>query len=173
MALVKKERSALIFEIAEKSLEAGQSAKELSREQNQSRSSVTEARLILMFGTEEQIRLAREGEISLYKMSHLVRERMPFELRVQHRHKALVGSYTQTRREINLADAATWARLGPSVTALTELPSPKEMVAFVRAKRQRKLVIEKHLERATLWLMEFEHEWKQFHGRTTQGTDDA
>jgi hypothetical protein len=151
------------FRAAQESLEKKIPATELSKKNHTSRSTVTQARLILQFGTQEEIDAVRSGRIGARPVANAIRQRLAPEVREQFKNNH--GIFTDTRREVHKTEAQLWQGFGPHMKAFTELPHPSEMVRIALRNSERKKYVNNHLQAAIKYMEEFSNEWTRLTGQ--------
>lgn len=145
------------FMAARISLEKQIPATTLARQMNIDRSSVTVARLIVTFGTTEEINAAEHAKVGLRVMADKIRARMSPEQRSGWQNQAPV--FSDERREASKDDGTLWHKLRPAIVGLTELPTPKDMVALIKRNHLREATTRQNLASAFKWMEEFVNEW--------------
>lgn len=134
--------------------------------------SLSAARLIFEHGTPEEISKCRSGEWGVRDIAREIRKRLPPEIRAELQGRN--GKFTQLRRELLQTDSLVWAKLGPAITVLAEMPSPKDAVVIAKSSGKRKELTLRHLNTALEWLMEFEYEWSKLQlGKPSKDNTDA
>jgi hypothetical protein len=125
-----------------------------------SRGSATHAKMILEFGTEEEITQAKEGFIGLKHLRDDIMKRLPPEQIKEIR--ARNGAFSETARRSRHSGAELWARLSPMLKGVTLLPDPDDMVKIVKASHSREKSVNQYLNAASLWIKEFENAWRTY-----------
>jgi hypothetical protein len=123
------------------------------------KSSVTDAIVILTYGTTEEKLLAWEGNIPIRKISGPIRRRMsPEEVKAFgfKRRTEMRRDYAPIPGEIEV-----YHKLGPALVAMTELPDAAQTVKLLKRNPMRTKVIDARLEIAFKWLTEFTNEWRR------------
>jgi|SRR5712671_4866435 len=136
-----------------------------------SRSSVTQARTVLEFGTSQDIEDVRSGKIGVRPLADKIRKKISPEIKEELRKR--VGKTLSTNHLVTLAtDKALWAKFGPALRTFSELPHPKELIRVVMGNNGRKRVINMHLHNTTKWIEEFTNEWNKSR-RSEENNSDA
>lgn len=137
-----------------------------------SRHVVSAARLILEHGSPEDIKGVEESKIGFLATARKVRDLLPPDLVEARKLKYQNGGDMSLKmREELHAKATLWAKLGPAVRSLTELPLPSDMVSVVRASNKREESINLYLATAAKWLEEFTHEWAKYQEHKNNSSD--
>lgn len=167
--LVHYKASQKALEAAELSLkDSGVHATAAAAQFGVSRSSVTQARTVLEFGSPQDIADARSGKIGVRTLADKIRKDLPPETKGELRKRA--GKTLTANHLVALAtDKLLWAKLGPALRTFSELPHPKELISVVKGNNGRKRIINLYLHNATNWIEEFTNEWK----RSQEGASDT
>lgn len=167
---MKRKEVAMVAIAAAKAVVAGKaSITEAALQNNVSRDVVSEAKLILSYGSVEEIKAVETGASSITPIAAKIRRALPAETREAYRKRHVNGIYTEDRRANLHAKAILWAKLGPALRGLTELPLPSDMVKVVKGNGIREGSVNQYLNTATKWLEEFNHEWN----KTSINEDDT
>ena len=125
-----------------------------------SRGSTTHAKMVLEFGTEEEITQVREGFIGLKRQRDIIMKRLSPEQRKEI--KTRNGAFSETTRRSRHSGAELWARLSPMLKGVTLLPGPDDMVKIVKASHSREKSVDQYLSAASQWIKEFENAWRSY-----------
>lgn len=171
MAKPNAEIAKAAFVAASVSLEQKIPATVLARQMNLDRSAVSFARLILQFGTAEEMVAVQSGKLGIRVVADKVRSRMTPEQRISWQTQTPV--FTDERRQDHKDDGALWQKLRPAIMGLIELPAPKDMVAVVKRNNIRETNVNQNLATAFKWMEEFVNEWNRSNGGSiTSESDD-
>ena len=160
-SLVHQKASQKALEAAELSIkDSGVHATAAAAQFGVSRSSVTQGRTVLEFGTPQDIADVRNGKIGVRTLADRIRKNLPPETKEELRKR--VGKTLTANHLVALAtDKLLWAKLGPALRTLSELPHPKELISVVKGNNGRKKIINMYLRNATNWIEEFTNEWER------------
>ncbi len=136
---------------------------------NLARGTVAHARMILEFGTPEEIALADSGNSGLKTVRDAVRAHMTPEQRAELRSR--IGVHTPTRSEMTRAEAVLWRKFAPMLQNVTELPSPADLVKIVPRGARRDVTVNKYLDTAIQYLEDFRREWSAYQRSKTSGSN--
>lgn len=154
-ALAKK-----VLDAARLSFKVNEPASDIAKKFGVSRSSISVARLIVEFGTEEQLEIVSSGQVGFRTMGDIIRKSLPPEVRAKVQGKA--GVWTEARRQNQHSDSEIWQKLIGAISALKGLPKPEDVVRVVTKNGVRKITLENNLDAALNWIKDFEHEWNIF-----------
>ena len=146
---------------------------QVAEEAGLSRGSVNKARVIILYGTEDEIAQFKSGAYGLSDIYRRVKKHMTEEQIKEVLDRRFAGIRSEKFMTVSEQDTALWGDLRPALKSLTSLPSPKEMVGVVLRNRGREGTVNELLETATAWLMEFEHEWVSHQRQSKKDTSDA
>ena len=149
-------RAEKALEAAGQSLSHNRGVKELSEEYGISPGSIGRARVVLEYGTKEEITEARLKGVS--PVAARIRARWAPEIRKER--KIINGSNTIDRISKLNQQKELWASFGPSLVSLAKLPCAHDMVEVAAGHRQREAAVNVHLNIALNWLKEFTNAWE-------------
>lgn len=130
-----------------------------------SRHSILHARTVLEHGTAQELMDVTTGKLGLTIAYRAIRDRMSPEEREKLKKRHAPPS-TQAREKYS-GEAAIWAKLGPALRGLSELPSPQDVIKVITAHKARETTVTQHLDAASNWMEEFVNAWKGYKsGRT-------
>jgi hypothetical protein len=133
-----------------------------------SRGAVKYARMILMYGSVDDVKAIESGA-GLTPVAEKIRTKMtPEELALL---KKRSGVITDKRRENLQTDTILWGKFSPMLRGLTELPSPVDMLKVITTSGRREETVSKHLSIAIDWLQEFNNAWAEFQRNKRQHND--
>jgi len=160
-SLVHYNASRKALEAAELSLkDSGVHATAAATQFGVSRSSVTQGRTVLEFGTPQEIADAKSGKIGVRTLAEKIRKNISPEIKEELRKR--VGKTLTAKHLATLAtDKMLWSKLGLVLRTLSELPHPKELIPVVKGNNSRKQTVNLFLHNATNWIEEFNHEWER------------
>ncbi len=119
------------------------------------RTSVSNAMLILIHGTGEEIKGVESGAMALDPTADAIRARTsPEERKAKRRAPTQTHALVQSRQ----IDAEIWGGLRNALDAITGLPSPKDTAAIVRKNAMRIEHVNRKLLVALAWIQEFSDE---------------
>jgi hypothetical protein len=156
------------LEAAELSLKGEGHVTALAKRLNVGRATTTQARIILEFGSEQDIADARSGAKGLRPLADEIRKTFSEETKEKLR-KRTGGALSPNHKSLLRTDQALWAKLGAALRNLSELPKPKELIHVVRHNGTRILTVRQRLLNAANWIEEFNNEWK----RSEEGTSNT
>ena len=167
--LVHQKASQKALEAAELSIkDSGVHATAAAAQFGVSRSSVTQGRTVLEFGTPQEIADAKSGKIGVRTLADRIRKTIPPKTKEELRKR--VGKTLTANHLATLAtDKMLWGKLGLVLRTLSELPHPKELIPVVKGNNSRKQTVNLFLRNATNWIEEFNHEWE----RSQEGASDT
>lgn len=117
---------------------------------------VWNVRIILQFGSPEQIASMRAGQATIRSMVKEVRKLVPKKSRTHN--TPAIPKNILARNDL---DAQMWTSLGDAIKNLTSLPRPADVVAMVRRNGQRKELVQSKLLDALNWITEFSDAWTE------------
>lgn len=165
------ELGAKILEASKRSVENKLPIMEVAKELGVSRSAITHGRIILEFGTPDEIEAVRSGKMGVKPVTEIIRKRLSEDEKNRLRQRN--GPWTAKRRENNASDAEVWAMFSPTIRQLASLPDVKDMLRVVRSNRVREDTLKDYLETASDWLKEFMDEWNKYQrGKPTENSSD-
>lgn len=127
-----------------------------------SRRVTTQARLILEYGTVKDAENIQSGKASIEATASRIRNSLSPEVREEYQKRyANGGAYTPARRSQLHEKATLWAKLGPALRGLSEMPRAIDAVALSRELGPRANTVNQYLPTAFKWLEEFNHEWNK------------
>lgn len=136
---------------------SGKTGGQLADELGVSRTIVTQARIIHEYGTDEEKRLARIGEVGLRPLANKIKERLPPEEREKLRKRQ--GGLTVEHRKVIETDVDLWSRLNPVLHNLISLPRAQDMLEIVTRNTSREKVVDHLIDSAANWMEEFYNAW--------------
>lgn len=161
-----------VLDAARLSFKVNEPASDIAKKFGVSRSSISVARLIVEFGTEEQLEIVSSGQVGFRTMGDIIRKSLPPEVRAKVQGKA--GVWTEARRQNQHSDSEIWQKLIGAINALKGLPKPEDVVRVVTKNGVRKITLENNLDAALNWIKDFEHEWNIFQrGKPQKDTSDT
>lgn len=147
---------------------------QIAEEAGLTRSIVNQARVVVLYGTKEEIELLSTGTSGLKSIYKKVKAHLTEEQKAELGGRRFAGLRSEKFMTLSDQDAALWGAFGPTLKSLTTLPSPKDMLGVVLRNRGREGSVKAFLTIATEWLMEFEHEWASHQrGKPKKDTSDA
>ena len=134
-----------------------------------SRSTVTQARIILEYGTAAELAQGLNAEIGLRTLADGVKKRMtPEQLKgMRSRNSAQSERYRSKVR----ANSDLWAKFGPALLAISRLPDVNDLIPIIRSNATRIKAVNQHLGAAAKWMEEFSNAWAAF--KPTSDSPDA
>ncbi len=159
---------------AELSFKTGIHATAAAKTLGSSRSAATYARLILEFGSDQDIDDARTGKTGLRTLADKIRPTLTAEIRKELK-KRTGGKFSEGHLHNLKTEKDLWVKLKVVLENLSELPHPKEMIPVVKSNNMRARAIRLHLHNATKWIEDFNNEWKRSEEDTsnTGGSNEA
>lgn len=148
------------LEAAELSFKTKEHVTAIAKRLGVGRATTTQARIILEFGTEQEIIDARSGEKGLRPLADEIRKRFT-ETTKEDLRKRTGGALSQHHLTLLQTDQALWSKLGEALRNLSGLPKPEELIRVVRHNNTRRREVKKHLLNAATWMEEFTNEWKR------------
>lgn len=133
------------------------------------RGTVAHARMILEFGTPEEIALVESGQFGLKRVRDMVRAHMTPEQRAELRSR--IGVHTPTRSETTRAEAVLWRKFAPMLQNVNELPSPADLVKIVPRMARRDVTVNNYLDAAIKYLEDFKREWDAYQRSKASGSN--
>jgi hypothetical protein len=130
------------------------SMEEAARREGSKRTSVTDAHLILKYGTEQEIASVEAGISPLGAVASAVRLRVPKEDRPSR--PPQLPHHVNENREY---DAQLWGKLRDALDTLTSLPIPEDMMKIIRKNAMRTEHVGRKVLTAHTWLEEFVNAW--------------
>ena len=115
---------------------------------------LSEALILLRYGTETEIADVESGKVGIKKASHVVRARTP-GARLMGKSPVKGAEASAMSRD----EAAIWASLRPALEALKGMPRPADVARIMRKNGMRTDVVDRNLMAAFGWLTEFSDEW--------------
>lgn len=162
-------RARAVMNAARSSLKEGVPAQKAADDADVSRSSVTAARLILEFGSEDDIASVEFGKVGFRTLALKIHDTLTEEMRASLKRRA--GLWTMDRREKLSGEAELWARFSPALRHLTELPKPADIVSVVKSNVMREAVVDQHISAALSWLTEFSNGWTKYKQNRNSSVD--
>lgn len=132
------------------------STQEVAEKLDISPRTLTDAKVVLNEGTDEEIRAADEGRKSAKALAAEIRARAPDKHHAKGR--------TPERINNQQMNAQIWNNLREGLTLLGGLPLPADVVRIARQYDKRTDVISARLPQTLNWLKEFAHEWSNRNG---------
>ncbi len=165
MSLARAAANKVIMDAAKKSQDPTNSLKEVAQELGLSREILSAARIVLDFGTAEELEAIAKGKGSISTIGLEVRKRITPEQRELFIKRSHMSSES---------DADLWARFKPTIDVLATMPNVKDMIRVVTSNGGRSGYIRSNLEIASNWLKEFMDEWNNSQrGKSAKDTTDA
>lgn len=129
-----------------------------------SRSAITTAKLILEFGTADEINAAEGAKVGLRTMADTIRDRLTPEQRHEYQARRYVAPvWTPERRGNHSDEASFWAKFGPALKTFTEMPNQADLIEnVIKRNSMRVNAVDKYLETAAKWMEEFLNEWRKY-----------
>jgi len=134
-----------------------------------SRGIITEARIIVKYGTEREIDLVAEGKVGFTTIAAEIKQRLDPETRRQLKKNA--GGVSTTHRDTRQQQADIWSKFAPMLHGVLGLPSPEDMVTVVKANQVRTRIVNENIEIATIWMEEFANAWQKHVNSKSNGSD--
>lgn len=116
---------------------------------------VQDAKTILGHGTDDEIKMADDGEIGVTSLARKIRQRLSPEERKK---KGDVGRVNSAA-----VNSELWKQLKEALELLSGLPHPSELVR-VASRSTTAPVVDKRLPQSLNWLREFSNAWNQRNG---------
>ncbi len=134
-----------------------------------SRSTVTQARIVLEYGTAAELSSALGAEVGLRTLADKIKKRMtPDQLNtMRSRNSAQSERYRSKVR----ANANMWATFGPALLALAKLPDVNDLIRTIRSNSTRIKAVDNNIGAASKWMEEFANAWAAI--KPVNNTPDA
>jgi len=116
------------------------------------RATISEARLVIAEGSEEQIAACVAGRLSVNAVARVIRGSRSVGAQSPSRP---VARSREERAENQRFVAEIWSRVSAALDQLTGLPLPADVAKIVKVHPQRRRVVDAKLLRALQWLEEF------------------
>lgn len=164
-------------EQALRAIEAGREAirdetlslEDIGKKHNVTRRAVGEARILLKFGTAEELSNIQSGEIGLQRTADAIIKRLTPEQHKEMRARANIMSAKRLQRVED--DVKTWKSVSTAIKAIADLPAPADVVASIKRSHGRTNTINDQIFNASKWMEDFVSEWTR--PSTTSGDPDA
>jgi hypothetical protein len=124
------------------------------------RASISCARLVLSQGTDNEIKGVLDAKLGLLSTAKVIRKRASSDALNELRNHKRAWGEDNNRRENHRARTDLWAKLGPALRSISELPDPLDMVKVIKANHARVSTLNEYLPKAMMWLTEFSNVWK-------------
>jgi len=136
------------------------------------KTTMSHARMILEYGTAIELVEVTSGKVGLGAAAKTIRARLsPEDVKKVKIRKA--GWNNQRRKNLQ-NESVIWVKLGAALSALTELPSPKDVVPLVKKNYMREVTTNQHIYAASNWMEEFVHEWSRYQSaKSAKNTSDS
>jgi hypothetical protein len=124
------------------------------------RNSVGDARLILQYGTDNDLKDLVQGNVALEKVARRVRDSLPDnerELEVRKRKGVMPIEHLQSLK----TDAMLWRKLSDTLQNLNSFPAPVDLIEVVHRNGLRAGTVNRYLNAASKWLEDFNNEWNK------------
>lgn len=122
------------------------------------RSSVQEAMMILLFGTEEEVAAVEANTMGMGPLADAIRARTtPEERKAAYRRP----KRSPIQRDMREFDSEVWGRMKQALEILTGMPAAADVVGIVRKNVQRTDHVTRKVLPAHTWLEEFVNAWTQ------------
>lgn len=158
MNIMDEEGIAAAFDAAKSSINGPRPLTELSAEKGISRSYASSAKIILEYGTAQNLADALANKIGLRTLATQIKAGLTDDQRKALKAKRN-GPKPTSHVEALKADADLWNKFKPALVNLSQLPSPKDMLGIVKGNNERKHTVNKHIDVALKWLEDFSNEW--------------
>lgn len=132
-------------------------AQEVSDKSGVSRAAITMARIILEYGSAQDMLNLTSGSIGLKSLADTVKARLTPEQRLIIKKRQ--GAHSEKHRENMKSDAEMWAKLQPILNNFSSFPKPEDVLRIVRAHRKRRETVAQHIESAANWMEAFYNGW--------------
>lgn len=146
------------FKAARLAIEEDISQEEAADRCGSTRSSVQEAMMILLMGTEAEIAAIDANQIAMGPLADTIRARTTPEERKASFRKPTKSPVVQDMREF---DAEVWGRMKQALEILTGMPAAADVVGIVRKNVNRTDHVTRKVLPAHTWLEEFVNAWTQ------------
>jgi hypothetical protein len=125
-----------------------------------SRSTVTQARVVLEFGTAAELSQGINAEVGLRTLADTIKKRMtPEQLKsMRSRNSAQSERYRSKVR----ANADLWGTFGPALLTISRLPDVNDVISIVRSNATRIKAVNANVDAAAKWMEEFSNAWAAF-----------
>lgn len=152
--------------------ETSKTIKELAEEHEVGTKSISDARILLHFGTEHEIDIVNQGHIGLNTVVNGIRERVPAAELVAYQKKLIQVS--EKRRANEKAASELWSKLSLMFKGITDMPTPKDVVKHIASNHRRATLINEQLETVANWIKEFQYEWQFYQlGKHQENSSDS
>lgn len=153
------------FKAAEAAIAGKRSVTEEAKAAGVSRSAVTEARLVLEFGTDQQKEDALNYRVGIRTIAKAIRKSLPDRERRGRKRNGPKPTDPEYLEGIR-TDMELWTRFSVAIKNLSQMPNTLDMLRVLNANSQRKRSAEQYINTATKWLEDFANEWnKQFNSK--------
>lgn len=133
---------------------------------------ISDARILLHFGTEEEIAIVDQGHIGLANLTSSIKERVGKEKLLEF--KQTLAKVSERKRANDRIAVELWEKMGPMFKGITDMPAPKDVVRYVAASGQRAKTVNAQIETVSNWIKEFAYEWQFYQlGKHQEGNTDA
>lgn len=153
MSSAKAASNKVVMDAAKKSQDPNTSLKDVATELGLSREILSSARIVLDFGTPEELESIAKGLSGITTTGINIRKRITPEQRAAFIKRGHISSPS---------DAELWARFKPTIDTLAAMPNVSDMVRIVTSNGGRANYIQSNLEIASNWLKEFMNEWNEY-----------
>lgn len=134
--------------------------------------SISDARILLHFGTEHEISVVEQGAIGLANLTSSIKERVGREKLLEF--KKSLSKISERKRAKVKVGAELWSTLSLMFKGITDMPSPKDAVEYLAGSGGRAKTINAQLETVANWIKEFAYEWQFYQlGKHQEGATDA
>jgi hypothetical protein len=165
---LRSEYNKKLLEAAKKSFDEKLPIEIVADEVGVHRSIITYARLVHLFGSQEEKDGASSGAKSIQAIGLLIRQRLTPEQ--QNVLRSRPGKKSPKVLDKTQLEMTLWSKLKPSLTNLSTMPDAASVVEVVKANRGRTVSTQDNLLQALKWLEEFNDAWNQW-GRTEPQSD--
>lgn len=142
------------FRAARLAITDGLSIVDAAKREDCARHSVGQAIAVLRFCTAQQIADAESGAVPLADLMEAIRTSTSKASR-----QRKPAARSQDAREQMATESAISLQLMDSLEAISGLPRPADVIAFIRKHHKRTEAVNKHLIAAFGWITEFSDEW--------------
>lgn len=119
------------------------------------RYAISQATLILQFGTKQEIDALEKGDLTLKGVYEDILARTTREQRLMKRFGPTVSEETAQRRNV---EAEVWQNLREAISRINSLPLPKDTADIVRKNPQRMEYVSRSLLASLEWIQGFSDE---------------
>ncbi len=134
-----------------------------------SRSTVTQARILLEYGTASELSSGLSGDVGLRTLADTIKKRLTPEQRKAIRTRN--SAPTERYRSKMQANMNMWATFGPALLTLAKLPDVNDLIRTIRSNSTRIKAVDNNIGAASKWMEEFANAWAAI--KPVNNTPDA